>query len=217
METVGSIPVRVHRPLSTQQPLPALLWMHGGGYVMGSAALDDAVCRYFADMLGIAVVAVEYRLAPEHQFPAPLDDCYDALTWLAGQPYVDPTRIAVGGQSAGGGIAAALALLADEREEVELAFQLLSYPMLDDRTAIRTDIDESGFRLWNKKTNHFGWQSYTGKPPGSAEVSGLAAPGCYVNLSGLPPAWIGVEPWTFSMKRTLPMLVDSEKQASNAS
>ena len=173
-------------------PLPALLWVHGGGYVLGTAAQDDSVCGHFAQSLGIVVAAVEYRLAPEHPFPVPLHDCYDALTWLARQPQVDPSRIAVGGASAGGGLAAALALLAHERGEVQLAFQLLAYPMLDDRTAARTDIAESNFRLWNNTSNRFGWQSYTGYPPGSVEVSGLAAPSRYDDLSGLPPAWIGV-------------------------
>jgi acetyl esterase/lipase len=192
VETVGPISVRVHRPEPSQGPRPALLWIHGGGYVIGSAAQDDGVCRHFAEELGIAVAAVEYRLAPEHPYPVPLHDCYDALTWLVGQRYVDPTRVAVGGGSAGAGLAAALALLAHERGEIPLAFQLLSYPMLDDRTANRTDIDESRLRLWNNKANRFGWQSYTGLPPGSVDVAGLAAPARYGDLSGLPPAWIGV-------------------------
>ena len=192
VQNVGRISVRVHRPVSTQERLPALLWIHGGGYVIGSAAQDDAVCRHFADSLGIVVVAVEYRLAPEHRFPVPLDDCHDTLVWLAGEPSVDPARIAVGGASAGGGLAAALALLVHERREVPLAFQLLAYPMLDDRTAQRTDIDETNFRLWNNKANRFGWESYTGRAPGSDEVSGLAAPSRHDDLSGLPPAWIGV-------------------------
>jgi len=159
---------------------------------MGSAAQDDAVCRHFAEELGIGVAAVEYRLAPEHPYPVPLHDCYDALAWLVGQRYVDPTRVAVGGASAGAGLAAALALLAHERGDMPLAFQLLSYPMLDDRTANRTDIDESRLRLWNNKVNRFGWQSYTGHPPGSVDVAGLAAPARYGDLSGLPTAWIGV-------------------------
>lgn len=140
----------------------------------------------------MVVVAVDYRLAPEHRFPVPLDDCYDALAWVARQGYVDPGRLAVGGASAGGGLAAALALLAHERGEIELAFQLLAYPMLDDRTALRSDIDQANFRLWNNKANAFGWRSYTGRPPGSAEISGLAAPARYGDLAGLPPAWLGV-------------------------
>ena len=192
VESVGPISLRVHRPVSSDGRLPALLWIHGGGYVMGKAALDDAVCRHFAERLGIVVAAVEYRLAPEHQFPVPLHDCYDALAWLARQRYVDPNRLAVGGASAGGGLAAAVALLAHERGDVPIAFQLLIYPMLDDRTAARNDLDETRFRLWNQNANRFGWQAYTGHLPGSVEVSGLAAPARYQDLSGLPPAWIGV-------------------------
>jgi acetyl esterase/lipase len=192
VQTLGPISARVHRPGSKAEPLPALLWIHSGGYVMGSASQDDALCRRFADSLGIVVAAVEYRLAPEHPFPTPLHDCHDALAWLASQPSVDPARIAVGGASAGGGLAAALALFARQRGEVRLAFQLLAYPMLDDRTAARTDIDERNFRLWNNKANRFGWRSYTGSAPGSDEISDLAAPARNDDLSGLPPAWIGV-------------------------
>jgi acetyl esterase/lipase len=192
VQSLGSASVRVHRPSTSDQPRPALLWVHGGGYVLGTAAQDDSICRQFAQSLGIVVAAVEYRLAPAHRFPVPLYDCYDALIWLARQPEVDPTRIAVGGASAGGGLAAALALLAHERGDVQLAFQLLAYPMLDDRTAARSDIAEENFRLWNNDSNRFGWQSYTGLPPASIEVSGLAAPSRYNDLSGLPPTWIGV-------------------------
>ena len=171
---------------------PAMLWIHGGGYVMGNAAQDDALCRHFAETLGIVVAAVDYRLAPEAQFPVPFQDCYDGLTWLADRNYVDATRLAVGGASAGGGLAAALALLARDRGSLPLALQLLAYPMLDDRTACRTGIDERNFRLWNNRSNRFGWQSYTGSAPGSPGVSPLASPARSEDLAGLPPAWIGV-------------------------
>jgi acetyl esterase/lipase len=189
---VAAASVRVHRPPPVGKPLPALLWIHGGGYVMGSAAQDDPVCRRFVQELGIIVVAVEYRLAPEHAFPVPLHDCHDALAWLAHLPEVDATRLAVGGASAGGGLAAALALLARERGEVEVAFQLLAYPMLDDRTASRVDDRGGSRRLWNAKANHFGWQSYLGQAPGQAGVGALAAPARSPDLHGLPSAWIGV-------------------------
>ena len=192
VESVGAVSVRLHGPLASLTPRPALLWIHGGGYVIGSAAQDDAVCRHFAERLGIVVAAVDYRLAPEHAFPVPLHDCYDALKWLARQPSVDATRLAVGGASAGGGLAAGRALLARDRGELPLAFQLLSYPMLDDRTTLRTDIDERNFRLWNNRSNRFGWQSYLGVAPGSDGVDGTAAPARASDLSGLPPAWLGV-------------------------
>jgi acetyl esterase/lipase len=192
VEAVGATSVRVHRPAPTGDPMPALLWIHGGGFVIGTAAQDDTVCRYFARELGIVVAAVDYRLAPEYPFPVPLHDCHDALAWLARQPSVDPDRIAVGGASAGGGLAAALAELVHQRGEVELAFQLLTYPMLDDRTATRPDVDETHLRLWNTQANRFGWQSYLGAAPGGASVSGLAAPARLDDLTHLPPAWIGV-------------------------
>lgn len=192
VEPVGPVSVRVHRPKDGTGPWPGLLWIHGGGYVIGAAAQDDAMCRHFVEELGIVVAAVDYRLAPEHRFPVPLHDCYDALTWLARQPWVDRDRLAVGGASAGGGLAAALALLARDRAEIRPALQLLSYPMLDDRTANRTDVDQRNFRLWTNRSNRFGWQAYTGVAPGDPDVSGLAAPARHDDLPGLAPAWIGV-------------------------
>jgi acetyl esterase/lipase len=158
--------------------------------VIGGPEQDERLCRMIADRLGAVVAAVDYRLAPEHPFPAALHDCYDALFWLASRPDVD--RVAVGGASAGGALAAAVALLARERGEVHPMFQLLSYPMLDDRTALRDDLDARGVRLWNNDANRFAWRSYLGVEPGSADVSGLAAPARNDDLTGLPPAWIGV-------------------------
>ncbi len=134
---------------------------------------------------------MNYRLAPEHPFPTPLHDCYAALSWLADQPDVDPARIAIGGASAGGGLATALALLAKERGEITPVLQLLAYPMLDDRTTTRTDIDERHLRLWSVKSNRFGWRSYLG-PLHGGDVPPLAAPARYEDLSGLPATWIGV-------------------------
>jgi acetyl esterase/lipase len=188
----GSVSVRLHQPAAAKGPLPALLWIHGGGYIAGTAAMDDAICKEYAETLGIVVGAVDYRLAPEHHFPVPLEDCYDGLTWLAGHASVDPTRLAIGGASAGGGLAAALALLARERAEIPLRFQLLTYPMLDDRTVQRTDIDETNVRGWTNKSNAFGWRAYTGHQPGSNEITTLAAPGRCQDFSGLPPCWLGV-------------------------
>ncbi|GAB3201877.1 alpha/beta hydrolase [Geodermatophilus arenarius] len=186
------VSVRLFRPSSGPPRTPALLWMHSGGLVIGAARQDDRACRRFADRLGIAVASVEYRLAPEHPFPTALHDCLAALRWLAGRPFVDPERIAVGGESAGGGLAAALALLARERDEVRPVLQLLSYPMLDDRTAARTDVDQRCVRLWNANSNRFGWRSYLGPAWRTDDVPPLAAPARHPDLSGLPPAWIGV-------------------------
>ncbi|MHC9296189.1 alpha/beta hydrolase [Mycobacterium sp. LTG2003] len=177
--------VRLFRPSGGATAGPALLWMHGGGYVLGSPAQDDALCRRFANELGATVAAVKYRLAPQNPYPAALEDCYSALTWLAALPTVDPARVAIGGASAGGGLAAALAILARDRG-VPLAVQLLVYPMLDDRST-GTELDSPGHRLWTQGSNKFGWAAYLG----DADPA-LAVPARHEDLSGLAPAWIGV-------------------------
>jgi acetyl esterase/lipase len=183
----SGVGVRLFRPARATGMGPALLWIHGGGYVIGSAAQDDVLCRLFARELGATVASVDYRLAPEHPYPAPLEDCYSALTWLARLPSVDPARVAIGGASAGGGLAGALALLARDRAEVPLAAQLLVYPMLDDRTMDRDDLDHPGHRLWNQSSNKFGWACYLG----DADPD-VAVPARREDLRGLPPAWMGV-------------------------
>ena len=184
--TLGSgAGVRLFRPAGVTESRPALLWIHGGGYVIGNAQQDDPLCRRFSRRLGITVASVEYRLAPEHPYPAPLEDCYSALTWLAGLPAVDPGRVAIGGASASGGLAAALALLARDRGAVTPAFQLLVYPMLDDRSSATAG--HPNHRLWSTRSNHFGWTAYLG----DADPQ-VAVPGRRDDLSGLPPAWIGV-------------------------
>jgi acetyl esterase/lipase len=188
----SGVGIRLFRPATLTgsiEPAPALLWIHGGGYVMGSADQDDMVCRQFCRRLGVTVASVDYRLAPQHPYPASLEDCYSALTWLAGLPGVDPNRIAIGGGSAGGGLAAALALLARDRASsaggVEPVFQLLVYPMLDDRSSATPDSPKH--RLWNPRSNRFGWTSYLG----NADPQ-VAVPARREDLGGLPPAWIGV-------------------------
>jgi acetyl esterase/lipase len=184
----SGVGVRLHRPAEQSSPGPALLWIHGGGYVLGRARQDDNLCRRFVKAIGATVVSVDYRLAPEHRFPAALDDCHSALTWLAGLPAVDPSRVAIGGASAGGGLAAALALLArDDGSAVRPVLQLLVYPMLDDRTVTRSDLDGSRYRLWSQDSNRFGWTSYlAGADPQ------VAVPARHEDLTGLPPAWVGV-------------------------
>jgi acetyl esterase/lipase len=183
----SGVGVRLYRPTGASVPGPALLWIHGGGYVIGTPAQDDVLCRRFARELGATVASVDYRLAPEHPYPAPLDDCYAALRWLAALPSVDPARVAIGGGSAGGGLAASLAFLARDRGEVPLVAQLLVYPMLDDRTVDRVGLDNPGHRLWNQSSNKFGWAAYLGDADRDEAV-----PARRTDLSGLPPAWIGV-------------------------
>lgn len=183
----SGVGVRLYRPRETSTPGPALLWIHGGGYVIGHAAQDDRLCRRYADALGATVASVQYRLAPEHPYPAALEDCYAALRWLAGLPGVDPGRVAIGGGSAGGGLAAALALLARDRGEIPVAAQLLVYPMLDDRTVGRAELDQPGQRLWSQTSNQFGWSAYLGDADPDTAVPARRA-----DLSGLPPTWLGV-------------------------
>lgn len=182
----SGVGVRLYRPTDVSTPTPALLWIHGGGYVIGSAAQDDTLCRRFAAALGVTVASVDYRLAPQHPYPAGLQDCYAALTWLAGLPAVDPARVAIGGASAGGGLAAALALLARDRGEVSLVAQVLVYPMLDDRSVGR-QFDHPGHRLWTQESNRFGWSAYLG----GADPE-VAVPARRRDVNGLPPAWVGV-------------------------
>ncbi|GFG87478.1 alpha/beta hydrolase [Mycolicibacter algericus] len=178
--------VRVYRPPHRPAaPAPALLWIHGGGYVIGTAAQDDRLCRRFSDELGITVASVDYRLAPQHPYPAALEDCWAGLLLLAGLAGVDPTRVAIGGASAGGGLAAALAQLAADRGDAQPVLQLLVYPMLDDRSAHLPA--DRGYRLWNPRSNLFGWTSYLG----DADPQ-LAVPARRADLRGLAPAWIGV-------------------------
>lgn len=181
--------VRLHRPSGAAErgaPGAAMLWIHGGGYVLGRPSQSDGLCRRFARTLGITVAAPAYRLAPEHPYPAGLEDCYAALRWLASLPSVDPTRVAIGGESSGGGMAAALAFIARDRAEVSPALQVLSYPMLDDR-AVASEAGARSYRMWDERSNRFAWASYLG----DADPS-VAVPARRDDLAGLPPAWIGI-------------------------
>lgn len=186
------VPVRMYRPRKAAAPSPALVWLHGGGYVMGQPGMSDRWCIQCAQALAITVVSVDYRLAPEHPFPAALMDSYAALQWAAAQPGIDGTRLAIGGASAGGGLAAALAQLAHDRGEVTPVFQLLVYPMLDDRTSLRTDLAPDIDLAWSRESNCFGWVAYLGDRADGSAPPAYAAPARRMDLSGLPPAWIGV-------------------------
>jgi acetyl esterase/lipase len=191
----AKIRLRIYQPVQPANATPLLIWMHGGGYIIGKPEMEDTLCIQFVRELGISIVSVDYRLAPKHPFPAGLEDCYAALMWAkhnSEQLGFDAARIAVGGTSAGGGLAAALAQLAHDRKEVSPIFQLLTYPMLDDRTTLRADIDDSHSPTWSQKSNQFGWKSYLGKEYGTDEPPVHSVPARRKDLSGLPPAWIGV-------------------------
>ncbi len=187
--------VRLYRPPGLRPDAPALLWLHGGGYYMGAMGMDDRRCSEFALEAGMLVVSVDYRLAPEHPFPAALEDGYAALVGLsarAAELGIDRARIAIGGASAGGGLAAALAQVAHDRQAVRPAFQLLIYPMLDDRTGVAADPDAEGRRVWGASDNRYGWAAYLGQGADRANPPPYAAAARRADLAGLPPAWIGV-------------------------
>ena len=169
-----------------------LLYIHGGGFVACSSETHRPITSYLAK-LGFRVFAPDYRLAPETQFPGAIEDCYAALSWLhqnASALGVDRTRIVIGGESAGGGIAAALAILARDRGNIPLAYQLLIYPMLDDRTCVMSDHPHVGHFVWTQANNRFGWNSYLGQPPGGEDVGAYSAAARCDDLAGLPPAFL---------------------------
>ena len=189
----GGVVVRVHRPKGATGVLPCVYWMHGGGLVIGSSTGDDARFDRWCPMFDCVGVSVEYRLAPETAYPGPLDDCYAGLAWVhanAAGLGVDPSRIGIGGPRAGAGLAAALGLLARDRGEVPLTFQLLIYPMLDDRQTTTS----SGWAdpIWPPSANTYGWTAYLGDRKGGPDVPAYAAPARATDLRGLPPTLVAV-------------------------
>jgi acetyl esterase/lipase len=188
------VTVRVFRSRSASGAAPCIYSMHGGGYILGSRELDNDVFGRWCPELGVVGVSVEYRLAPETPYPGPLEDCYRGLVWThehAEDLGIDPDRIGVAGLSAGGGLAAALTLLARDRGAVPLAFQLLDCPMLDDRQQTPSS-QLDGLAVWTRRSNEFGWRSYLGERYGRDDVPPTAAPARATDLSGLPPAFVSV-------------------------
>jgi len=185
--------VRVHRPVGASGALPCLYWMHGGGLVLGSYAGDDPRFDRWSPMFGLVGVSVEYRLAPETPYPGPLEDCYAGLRWVhqhAGELGIDPNRIGIGGPSAGGNLAAGLALLARDRGEIPVQYQLLIYPMLDDRQI--TPSSQWPDPVWPPSANTYGWTAYLGDKKGGPDVEPYAAPARATDLAGLPPTLVVV-------------------------
>jgi acetyl esterase len=186
------IEVTIFSPAQRPVAAPALYWIHGGGFVLGDVDGDMVAPAQVADELGAVVVSVEYRLAPEHPFPAPVEDCYAGLAWMAahaGELGFDPGKLAVGGLSAGAGLAAAVALMARDRGGPALCFQLLDIPEVDDRLATPSMKQFTDTPLWNHPNAILSWEAYLG-PGHNGETSPYAAPARATDLSGLPPAYV---------------------------
>jgi acetyl esterase/lipase len=189
------VAVRLYRPSDVRDALPALVWMHPGGWVLGTLELEDLMARELAKNVRCAVVSVEYRLAPEHPYPAALEDCYSVLKWLAAngkKQGIDTRRIAAGGSSAGANLAAGLALLARDRGEVPLSFQMLVYPALDDRNLAQVGPNVPENLFWSRENMRMSWQAYLENRQATADVPVYAAPTRARDLSRLPPAFIAV-------------------------
>lgn len=181
------LPLFLCRPAGPTGPRALIYWIHGGGYYAGHFEQDTDRMVEWCLALGCTVASVEYRLAPEHPYPAALEDCYAGLSWLVEKGRelgVDSARVIVAGASAGGGLAAALSLLCRERGGPGLAGQLLLYPMLDDRCS--TESSQWETYVWTRERNQLGWRSYLGSLAASQDVPPLAAPARSTDLAGLP-------------------------------
>ena len=195
----GAKPIRVltYRPVTSDAPLPVIVHIHGGGFVMGAPEMKDVENRLFASELRCAIYSVDHRLAPESPHPAPVEDIYSVFAWLhanAGRLGLDPARIGIKGESGGGGFAAGAALYARDRQGPKFAFQHLIYPMIDDRTAVRKDLHPYvGEFVWTQANNYFGWRSLLGKEPGSAGClalcGGCTGSGCVGLAANLHFGW----------------------------
>jgi acetyl esterase/lipase len=187
--------MKIYEPVDrTEAPLPALLWIHGGGYILGHPDVDDPLCEQFVLRANCVVASIDYRLAPEHPYPAAIEDCYAGLKWIADSAEewnIDMARLAIGGASAGGGLTAALALLARDRGGPKLIFQMPLYPMIDDRnlTPSSFEIHRENFpRVWNREMNKLAWSMYLGAAAND-EIPPYAAAARARDLTGLPPTY----------------------------
>lgn len=190
--TDPDVPIRIYKPESLPPNAPGLVWIHGGGMVLGSAEMDDAGSAAMAEQHQCVVISVDYRLAPENPYPAPLHDCYAALKWFAKNANslgVSSDRIAIGGASAGGGLAAGTALMARDKGGPDLIFQLLVFPMLDHRNETPSSFGTSDTRVWNREANIIAWEAYLNN---IEPIPSYASPSITDDLSGLPPTYINV-------------------------
>lgn len=189
------VPVRIYRPAGASGPVPGLVYIHGGGFVLGNLNSEHGICINLCRALGIVVVSVDYRLSPETAYPGPMDDCYAALQWTAAnaaETGLDAGRLGVGGQSAGGCLAAACALRARDEQGPALCFQLLGIPVLDDRMDSPSMKQFTDTPVWDRSKAELSWKFYLGdsQAPGGADIPAYAAPARADNLAGLPPAYI---------------------------
>lgn len=189
--------VLVYRPRnSSRAPMGAIVYMHGGGFITGAAQMDDAACARLAQEHSATVVSVDYRLAPEAPFPGPVEDCYAALRWVMTQASslgIDPSRVVLMGPSAGGGLAAATALLHRDRGGNPLAGQVIIYPMLDARTGTAeapVDNPTTGEFVWTRSINRFAWRALRGPFPIPAGRDGHYSPSLASDLKRLPPTFL---------------------------
>lgn len=191
----SEILAKIYEPKNrATKKLPAVFWIHGGGYVLGHPDSDDCLCESIVSEANSVVVSINYRLAPEHKFPAAIEDCYAGLKWVADNSEelkIDAERIAIAGASAGGGLTAALALMARDKGGPKIIFQMPLYPMLDDRNATASSYEISEENLptaWNREANLVAWSMYLGNNT-DCEVSPYAAPARAKDLDGLPPTY----------------------------
>ncbi len=194
-EGAPDLSVLILRPTRGSGPWPGIYHTHGGGMVMGDRRTGAEELALWADEVGVVAVSVEYRLAPEHPHPAPVEDCYAGLAWTGGhcdELGIDPSRLLIAGASAGGGLAAGTALMARDRGGPPLSHQILMCPMLDDRgiTASSQELDGEG--IWDRTSNVTGWTALLGDARGGPDVSPYAAPARAEDLTGLPATFIDV-------------------------
>jgi acetyl esterase len=190
----SEIPVRIYAPVHRAGGrAPALVFFHGGAFVLGDRYTEEQRCLRYAAEAQCVVVSVDYRLAPEHPFPAGVDDCYAGLEWTVSHAQeldIDPARVGVGGSSAGGALAAAVALMARDRDGPALAVQILNYPVIDDRMQTPSMRAFDATPMWTSGADADMWQHYLGDPDGRGDVSPYAAPGRATDLAGLPAAYV---------------------------
>jgi acetyl esterase/lipase len=186
---------RLYRPAGLVGPAPAILYLHGGGLIMGSVAADDGFAASLAEDVGCVVLSADYGLAPEHRGTGPVEDCYDAFIWLAehaDELDVDANRLALFGPSAGGGLACGVSLLARDRGGPQPSFQMLVYPMLDDRNVTPSSRAVLDIGIWDRAANEEAWAHLLGDDVGTQSVSAYAAPARAATVVGLPPTYVEV-------------------------